>query len=82
MAQRERHRWSLQKGFLRNIHQENTSAYTVVIPTLNAENTIGMLLSALLQQTVKPEEIMVVDSQSEDRTASIAREAGGNRSRD
>ena len=58
------------------MHQENTSAYTVVIPTLNAENTIGTLLNALLQQTVKPEEIMVVDSQSEDRTAAVAREAG------
>lgn len=58
------------------MHQENTSAYTVVIPTLNAENTIGMLLSALLKQTAKPEEIIVVDSQSEDRTAVVAREAG------
>ena len=36
------------------MHQENTSAYTVVIPTLNAENIIGMLLSVLLKQPAKP----------------------------
>lgn len=56
--------------------KENTSAYSVVIPTLNAENTITALLKALAEQTVKPTEIVVVDSQSEDQTVSIAMEHG------
>ena len=58
------------------MHQENTFAFSVVIPTLNAESSIGTLLSALSQQTVKPEEMIIVDSQSEDRTVPLAQEAG------
>lgn len=55
---------------------QKRSAFSVVIPTLNAENTIGSLLRELAQQTVEPEEILVVDSQSEDQTVSIALEEG------
>ena len=58
------------------MQMEKTTAYTVVIPTRNAENSIGMLLNTLMRQTVKPEEIIVIDSQSEDRTASIAQKVG------
>lgn len=41
---------------------------SVVIPTLNAGGEIGQLLSSLEQQTVKPNEILVVDSSSDDET--------------
>ena len=44
-------------------------ATSVVIPTLNAEHEIGALLDIIEAQTVKPREILVVDSTSEDNTA-------------
>ena len=42
---------------------------SVVIPTLNAEHEIASLLSLIESQTLKPQEILVVDSSSEDGTA-------------
>lgn len=42
---------------------------SVVIPTLNAEGEIGALLGQIESQTLKPREILVVDSASEDGTA-------------
>lgn len=42
--------------------------YTVIIPTLNAADRIERLIETLLMQSVLPEEIVVVDSQSEDGT--------------
>ena len=45
----------------------------VVIPTLNAGAQLGRLLERLLAQTVRPREIVVVDSQSSDGTAALAR---------
>ena len=41
---------------------------SVVIPTLNAEGEIGALLSSIESQTLKPSEIIVVDSSSTDGT--------------
>jgi rhamnosyltransferase len=51
---------------------------SVVIPTLNAGRLIGQLLSSLLSQDMKPLEIIVIDSSSEDNTVDIARELGVN----
>lgn len=52
---------------------ENNSveAYSisVIIPTLNAEGEIGALLDALMEQSLRPSEILVIDSASDDRTA-------------
>lgn len=45
---------------------------SVIIPTLNAGEQIDRLLDALLSQTAAPEEILVVDSQSDDDTAARA----------
>ena len=42
---------------------------SVVIPTLNAEGQIGALLGLVEGQTVRPREILVVDSSSDDGTA-------------
>lgn len=42
---------------------------SVIIPTLNAEDEIGQLLSLLERQTLTPSEILVVDSSSDDNTA-------------
>lgn len=49
-----------------------TMSVSLVIPTLNAESDIGELIDAILKQSRVPDEIFVVDSSSEDRTAEIA----------
>lgn len=47
-----------------------------IIPTLNEEEHIGKLLSALKPQLQKGDEIIIVDSHSRDRTVEIARTYG------
>ena len=50
---------------------------SVIIPTLNAERDLAGLIEKIQAQCVPgPVEIIVVDSESADRTAEIAREAG------
>lgn len=49
---------------------------SVVIPTLNAESLIGRLVLCLRRQTIPPEEIIVIDSSSEDQTVKLAAEMG------
>ena len=49
---------------------------SLIIPTLNAGKELGALLAALCAQTVPPDEIIVVDSASEDDTRSVAEAAG------
>lgn len=44
----------------------------MVIPTLNAESEIGLLIETLLRQTVQLSELIVVDSDSNDSTVAIA----------
>lgn len=46
---------------------------SVVIPAYNEEKFIGNCLESLMKQTVAPDEIIVVDNLSEDRTAAIAK---------
>lgn len=46
---------------------------TVVIPTFNEERTISKCLQSLMEQEVKPDEIIVVDNNSTDDTAKIAK---------
>ena len=50
---------------------------SVIIPTLNAEKELPVLLKALREQTLPADEILVVDSESADRTASVAEETEG-----
>ena len=49
-----------------------SKSVSLIIPTLNAASEIGALLESLLTQTCVPDEIVVVDSSSEDKTAKIA----------
>ncbi len=49
---------------------------SVIIPTLNAVNFLPELLVKLNNQSVRPLEILVIDSQSEDATRELA-QAGG-----
>lgn len=50
---------------------------SVIIPTLNAECFIGALLERLLSQTVKFNEIVIIDSESTDKTVEIAKSYAG-----
>ena len=45
---------------------------SIIIPTLNGEKYMPELLASLASQSVKPDEIIVIDSSSDDRTAEIA----------
>lgn len=45
---------------------------SVIIPTLNAALVIGSLLSSISKQTLKPDEILVVDSESDDETVLLS----------
>lgn len=50
--------------------------YQLCIPTLNAGNHLKALLSAIRQQTLPPDNSLIIDSGSTDETVSIASEAG------
>lgn len=52
----------------------NTNMVSIIIPTVNAEACIGALINALQKQTCKPDEIIVVDSESSDRTIDIIKQ--------
>lgn len=45
---------------------------SVIIPALNAEERLPYLISSLLEQTIPPFEILVVDSDSNDATVQVA----------
>ncbi|HVP78681.1 MAG TPA: glycosyltransferase family A protein [Thermodesulfobacteriota bacterium] len=49
---------------------------SILIPARNEERTLGHLLHSIAHQTLKPHEIIVIDDQSEDATAEVARRAG------
>lgn len=50
--------------------------YSIVIPTLNEENLLPLLLGSLEKQSLKPQEIIIADADSIDRTRSIAKKFG------
>lgn len=49
---------------------------SVIIPTLNAGQQFQLLLEKLQQQTIRPYELIIVDSSSEDNTIRYATDAG------
>jgi len=53
-----------------------TAPVTVIIPAYNEESTLGATIRSLLQQTVRPDLIVVVDDCSTDATAKVARSLG------
>lgn len=50
-----------------------TLTLTIVIPAYNEESYLKSCLEAIAQQTVRPDEVIVVDNNSTDKTADIAR---------
>ena len=51
----------------------STAPVTVIIPCLNAEQTLGDALDSVFAQTVRPMEVLVIDDHSTDRSAVVAR---------
>lgn len=49
---------------------------SIIIPARDEEHNLPNLLTSLGKQTFRPEEILVIDDHSEDKTAVVAREAG------
>jgi rhamnosyltransferase len=49
---------------------------SVIIPTLNAGESLEKLLSSLMEQDIAPEQVIVIDSSSEDNTVSRAKRLG------
>lgn len=55
-----------------NAAHNHHSSLSVIVPTLNAENLITQLVDSLKKQTITPNEIIIVDSESDDKTTEIA----------
>jgi len=53
------------------------SSYSVIIPTFNAEATIGEAIASIFAQSIAPAAIFVVDDGSTDNTGIAAAEMGG-----
>jgi len=51
-------------------------SFSIIIPARNEEHNLPTLLRSLAAQPVKPHEILVVDDDSTDRTAELARQLG------
>jgi len=56
--------------------RNNRMKFTVCVPTMNAQNTWDEFSRALRSQTARPEEVLVIDSESEDLTAEKAERDG------
>lgn len=54
-----------------NRGRESSMTISIIIPVMNAAHTIAHILKALETQTCKPDEIIVVDSGSDDGTADV-----------
>lgn len=51
-----------------------TITVSIIIPAYNEERHLGACLQSIANQTILPEEVIVVDNNSNDRTAAIARQ--------
>ncbi len=56
--------------------EPNADSVAVIIPARNEEHNLPRLLSALAHQTRPPDELVVVDDNSSDATAAVARAQG------
>lgn len=54
------------------LSQEERPTVSVIIPARNEEENLPNLLKSLQQQTLKPDEILVMDDGSQDRTTGVA----------
>lgn len=56
--------------------EENSTPISVVIPSRNSRETLGLVLEPLLKELKKGDELMVVDDRSEDNSYEIATRLG------
>ena len=54
--------------------ESSGTSVSIVVPALNEERHVGHLLSDIMRQTRRPQEVIVVDAGSHDRTVAVARE--------
>lgn len=66
--------WNLQR--MRTTRYNESMKISVVIPAYNEEKYLEACLDSLQKQVVKPDEIIVVDNNSTDTTAAIAKSFG------
>ena len=53
-----------------------SSTLAIVIPTMNEEDYLPKLLSSIRKQSLQPQQIIIADAGSQDRTLEIAKEFG------
>lgn len=58
------------------MESSNILPVSIVIPTLNEETTLPVILDCIRQQTYQPLEVLIADAGSTDRTEEIARQFG------
>src|SRR5271166_4119920 len=60
--------WTRKPGDRDNRHQANQSAVSVTATVLNEADDIDRLVTSLMQQTLRPAEVIIVDGGSNDGT--------------
>jgi glycosyltransferase involved in cell wall biosynthesis len=60
----------------RKLDLQNTIKISVIVPALNEDKLIGRLLESLARQSVKPDEVLIVDAGSTDKTVELGRKSG------
>jgi 4,4'-diaponeurosporenoate glycosyltransferase len=68
--------WKIPTPKSRNNLNHLSHKISILIPARNEERILGQLLDSIDQQSLKPHEVIVIDDQSDDATAEVARRAG------
>lgn len=53
--------------------KDHLPTFSVVIPCLNEQGYIGLLLEDIIRQSAQPKEVIIADSRSDDKTVEIAK---------
>lgn len=61
----------INKDYSRGSDIINDRKFSVVLPVKNEEKTIAKLLNSIKNQSLKPDEIIIIDGDSEDKTVNI-----------
>jgi len=68
--------WKIPDLSLNAARQTAASSISIIIPARNEEHNLDRLLQSLSNQTHKAHEIIVIDDQSQDATADVAKKYG------
>ena len=64
--------WFIQPKLAQLPQETSNTKVSVIIPARNEENNLSKLLDSLKNSDLKPDEIIVIDDHSTDKTAEIA----------